>query len=605
MKAKKLIALLLAVVLCAMVFAACNKTPDPTPDPVDPGPTDPTPGVEPPPSETVPQDLMVCVGPDPETIDPARNSSVDGSIILTNAFSGLYGFKTNEAGEIVLVADCAEEVVTPVEIEDGKYQYVIKIKDGLKWSDGVDLKASDFVYSWNRACDPATAADYQYIFDVIDGYDEVAPELNITADDAAGTVTVVTSTYCIYFDQLLAFPTYFPVRQDIVEADPEGWATNVATYVSNGAFTMTGWDVGSKITFAKNEHYWDADSVTLDTITYALSSDDDANYVNFQNATYMLITNVPVSLIPELKTTRLNQDFFIGDYIGTYFIQFNVEKSFKPGNSVNDNFSSWGAEENADVRHALGLMIDREYIVNEVTQGGQIPAYGFVPQGMDDGTGTEFRSKAEPWWDPSTHDANVDEAVEILKKYFTYDEASGKFTDFPTFEFSVNPTTGNLAMAAAIQDMWSDYGIECTVDQREWSVIQTALTQGDFTMSRLGWIADYNDPVNFLEIYVGVSGNNHPRLGKDGPIGSSAVYGTTKSDTWSNVYDALITKIKTESDLAARAEYMYEAEAILRDTYAVIPIYYYTNPYMANESLINYIYSPLGWISFKYAYLAD
>lgn len=594
MNFKKFAAVLLVLVMCVAVFASCKKTE--TPD----VPTD------------VAQDLMVCVGPDPETLDPALNSSVDGSIILTNAFSGLYGFKTDASGNIVLVADCAEEVAQPTALEgddEGKFEYVITLKEGLLWTDGVELKASDFVYSWNRAVNPDTAADYQYIFDVIDGYSETDPALNISADDEARTITVVTGAYCAYFDQLLAFPTYFPVRQDIVEADPDAWATNVDTYVSNGAFKMTGWEVGSKITFEKNENYWDAENVILNSITYALSSDDDANFVNFENGTYKLISNVPVTQIPLLKTdaNRMDVDFFIGDYIGTYFIQFNVEESFKPGLSSVDNSSSawsgWSAEQNAQVRLALGLMIDRNYIVEQVTQGGQIPAYGFVPQGMDDGTGTEFRSKAEDWWDPSTHDANVAQAIEILKQYYTWDEAAEVFTDFPTFEFSVNPTSGNLAMAAAIQDMWSDYGIECTVDQREWSVIQTALTQGDFTMSRLGWIADYNDPVNFLEIYVGVSGNNHPRLGKDGTIGSAAVYGPEGNGTWSDVYDALISQIKNESDLAVRAEMMYEAETILRDTYAVIPIYYYTNPYMASQDLVNYIYSPLGWISFKYAYL--
>ena len=157
-------------------------------------------------------------------------------------------------------------------------------------------------------------------------------------------------------------------------------------------------------------------------------------------------------------------------------------------------------EHTSEVRHALALLIDRNYIVEQVTAGGQLPAYGFVPAGMDDGTGTEFRSATDPWWsvDPADYQANVAEAVEILKKYYTFDEATGKFTDFPKFEYSANPTSGNLAICAAIQDMWDDYGIEIEVDQRDWAVIQTALTAGDFTLSRLGWIADYNDPVNFL-----------------------------------------------------------------------------------------------------------
>ena len=442
-------------------------------------------------------DITVNFSSDPETMDPALNSSVDGAVMLTNSFAGLYGYDTN----MNIIPECAEEVVAPTALDGGKYQYVIKLKDGLKWSDGVDMKASDFEYAWKRAADPATAADYQYMFDVIDGYsDDETCNLNVTADDAAGTITIVTSAYCAYFDQLMAFPTYFPVRKDVVEND--SWATSASTYVSNGPFRMKDWTVGSEIVFEKNPNYWDAANVKLNTIKFFLSNDDDAIYANFTNGTIQYTTTVPVSQIPVLKAdpTRMNVDFFIGDYIGTYFLEVNVNWSFKPGLAVTsdtaDAWEGWTPAQNAEVRHALALLIDR-----------------FT---LDDGTGTEFRSATDPWWsvDPADYQANVAEAVEILKKYYTFDEATGKFTDFPKFEYSANPTSGNLAICAAIQDMWDDYGIEIEVDQRDWAVIQTALTAGDFTLSRLGWIADYNDPVNFLEILVSASGNNHPHLGR-------------------------------------------------------------------------------------------
>lgn len=557
-------------------------------------------------------ELTICVGPDPQTIDPALNSAVDGAIILTNAFSGLYGWDYDETGTLVVVADSATEVVKPTEIEGGKYQYVVTLKEGLKWSNGDEVKASDFVYAWNRAVDPATGADYQYIFDVIDGYDTENPQLNIAADDEARTITIVTAAYCKYFDQLLAFPTYFPVNKSVVEADPEGWATKPESYVSNGAFKMSEWTVGDKITFVKNENYWDADKVKLEKLSYALSDDDDAIFANYENGTYGLINLIPVTQIPVLKadSNRMNVDFFIGDYIGTYYLEFNVDMSFKPGLTVASSdaaaWEGWDAEKNADVRHALALLIDRNYIVTQISQGGEQPADGFVPAGMDDGTGnTIFRDEAESWWsvDEADYQKNVDEAIAILKKYYDYDEATQKFTNFPTFEYSVNPTSNNLAMCAAIKDMWDDYGIETTVDQRTWSVIQTALTQGDFTMSRLGWIADYNDPVNFLEILLSTSGNNHPHLGSEGIGGSAAVYGENGDQTWADAYDTLVRLIKTESDTAKRAEYMYKAEELIRDTYAICPIYFYTQPYMASTSLKDYIYSPLGWISFKTAYI--
>ncbi len=268
------------------------------------------------------KDLTVCVGPDPETIDPALNSSVDGAIMLSNAYSCLYAYSNDADGNVVIVPDCAEEIVEPTALDGGKYQYVITLKEGLKWSDGTELKASDFVYAWNRAVDPATAADYQYIFDVIDGYDAENPNLNVAADDEARTVTVVTTSYCAYFNQLLAFPTYFPVRQDMVDANGEAWATTPETYISNGAFRMKEWIVGDKIVFEKNPNYWDAANVKLDTITFALSDDDDAIFANFENGTYQYADSVSITQIPLLKADpdRFNVDFFIGDYIVTYFL---------------------------------------------------------------------------------------------------------------------------------------------------------------------------------------------------------------------------------------------------------------------------------------------
>ena len=562
------------------------------------------------------QNLTICVGSDPDTMDPALNSAVDGSIYLTNLFSGLYGYDKN----LNIVADCAKEVVKPTALtgaDEGKYQYVITLKDGLKWSDGTAMKASDFTYAWQRAADPATAADYQYIFDVIDGYaEDDTCDLNVTADDAAGTVTIVTAAYCSYFDQLLAFPTYFPVKQDLVKSNAN-WATSADTYVSNGAFKMKSWTVGKEIVFEKNENYWDAKNVKLDTITAFLSDDDDAIFANYTNGTIHYTTNVPVAQIPVLKAdaTRMNKDFFIGDYIGTYYLELNVEYSFKPGLAAADSsaaaWEGWDAAKNAEVRKALALLIDRNYIVKEVTAGGQLPAYGFIPAGMSDGNGHEFRKEADEWWsvEEAEYANNCAQAVEILKKYYNYDEATKKFTNFPKFEYSANPTSGNLAICAAIKDMWDDYGIEVNVDQRTWATIQKALTAGDFTLSRLGWIADYNDPVNFLEIYVAASGNNHPRLGKaaskDGAVsmGTQSVYGATGDKSWTE-YDALIANIKTEADNAARANLMYEAEEWIRDTYTILPLYYYTNPYLSNPDLKDYIYSPLGWVSYKYAYMA-
>ncbi len=608
---KRTFLVLISVLLVLTMIAGCGNTNQPTPTPSQSTVESTTPEVSTPtgPELADVQDLTTCFASDPQTMDPGKNSSVDGAVMISNAFSGLYGYAYDENGKLVVVADCAQEVVKPTDIEGGKQQFVITLKPDLKWSDGQPLKASDFVYGWNRACDPATASDYQYIFASIDGYSDTTPALNIKADDAAGTITVVTKAVCPYFDQLMAFPEFFPVRKDIIDANGDAWATSPATYISNGAFRMKEWNVGEKIVFEKNPNYWDAANVKLNTLTFALSDDDTAIFANYSTGTYQYTTTIPVSQIPILKNdpARMDVDFFIGDYIGTYYLEFNVNMSFKPGlgapSSEASAWEGWSEAQNEDVRHALALLIDRNYIVNEVTAGGQTPAVGFVPYGMTDGAGNEFRAKAGDWWSTAEADkkANTDEALTILKKYYKFDEATQKFTDFPSFMFSANPTSGNLAIAAAVQSMWDQYGIACTVDQRTWAVIQTALTEGDFTMSRLGWIADYNDPDDFLFMFLSSSGNNHPQLGKEGVISAGANFGPNNDQSWS-VFDGLLDQASKTSDLAARADILVQMENMLRDTYACVPLYYYTNPYLCAPTLKNFVYTPLGIVLFKTAY---
>lgn len=189
-----------------------------------------------------PVELTVNVGAYPDTIDPALNSAVDGATYILHAFSGLVGYKQASDGKLELYADCAKELPTPTNLDDGKVQYVFELKDGLKWSDGTDLTAADFVYAWNRAANPKTASDYGYIFDIIDGYqnviDEVAgAKLNVTASEDGKKLTIVLPVDAPYFMELCAFPTYMPVKQSVVEGN-ESWATKAETYVTNGPYKV-------------------------------------------------------------------------------------------------------------------------------------------------------------------------------------------------------------------------------------------------------------------------------------------------------------------------------------------------------------------------------
>ena len=212
--------------------------------------------------------LDVCLSSEPDTLDPALNSAVDGATMLAHLFSGLAKWSKDANGNLVIVPDCAVALPEGVANADGTVTYTYTLKDGLKWSNGDDLTASDFVFAWNRAASKDLAADYGYMFELIVGYADVAAgkegaKLAVEAKDAK-TIEVTIANAVNYWNELLAFPTYYPVHQATVE--DEAWATEPSTYVSNGPYTMTAWEHNSVITLTKSDSYHDAATVTMPTI---------------------------------------------------------------------------------------------------------------------------------------------------------------------------------------------------------------------------------------------------------------------------------------------------------------------------------------------------
>ena len=267
--------------------------------------------------------LSVCLASEPDTIDPALNSAVDGGTMCSHLFSGLAKWAEDENGVLSIVADCATELPEPVINDDGTATYTYKLVDGLKWSDGQDLTAKDFEFAWKRAASSELGADYGYMFEVIKGYPD---ELAVTAVDDT-TLTVTLNNEVAYWNELMAFPTYFPVREDVVSN--EAWATDPSTYVSNGAYTITGWDHNSLITLTKNENYHDAENVTMNEIKFYLSDDANNMLTNFKNGTWQLIDDVPTQEIPTLKT-EYPTEFVVAGQIGTYYVCWNINEPLLP-----------------------------------------------------------------------------------------------------------------------------------------------------------------------------------------------------------------------------------------------------------------------------------
>ena len=274
--------------------------------------------------------LPVCLASEPDTLDPALNSAVDGATMLVHLFAGLAKWQQNEDGTLSVVADCATELPEGKVNDDGTVTYTYTLKDGLKWSDGQALTAGDFEYAWKRAASAELAADYGYMFDVIKGFD--VENSCATADFAVKavddkTLEVTLKNAVSYWNELIAFPTYFPVRKDVVEN--EAWATEASTYICNGAYTITNWEHNSAITLTKNSAYHDADKVTMNEIKCYLSDDANNMLTNFKNGDWALIDDIPTNEIAALKKDYPNE-FVVAGQIGTYYVCWNVNESLLP-----------------------------------------------------------------------------------------------------------------------------------------------------------------------------------------------------------------------------------------------------------------------------------
>ena len=267
--------------------------------------------------------LNVCIGSEPDTIDPALNSAVDGATLVSHLFSGLAKWNQDAEGNLVIQPECATDLPEGVTNDDGTVTYTYTLKDGLKWSDGQALTAKDFEFAWKRAASEALGADYGYMFEVIKGYPN---DLAVEATDDK-TLTVTLNNAVAYWNELLAFPTYFPVREDVVAN--ENWATDPSTYVCNGPYTISSWEHSSNIVMDKNENYHDAANVSMKQIKYFLSDDSNNMLVNFKNGAWQLIDDVPTNEIASLKT-EYPDEFVIAGQIGTYYVCWNINEDLLP-----------------------------------------------------------------------------------------------------------------------------------------------------------------------------------------------------------------------------------------------------------------------------------
>ena len=517
--------------------------------------------------------LTVQLGPDVETIDPALNSAVDGANYILFAFDNL--LKMDKDGKVV--PGLAEKY----EVSDDQLTWTFHLRDGLKWSDGSALTAEDFVYSWQRLVDPNVAAPYaQTVLGMVEGYDDaigrpdadgnttVDPDptkLKVEAPDEK-TLIVHMAKPTPYFDKLAAFVSLSPVKKDVVEANPDGWSIDPKTYISTGPFKLTGWEPGSYLMFEKNENYWDADSIKLDGIKCLLMQDQNATFSAYESGDALMIKDVPTQ---EITTLKERSDFHIDPILGTYYLDLNTTL---------DEFKD------PKVREALSLALDRKYISETITSGTYTPASGFVSEGVTDWDGSAWQDNItdkSAYINIDDHAGNLAKAKELLKEA-GYENGVG----LPEMVYSTNDASYHKKIAEYLQQAWGELGLKVQVNIVEWKSFTPQRRSGNYQIARDGWVMDYNDPSNILELALTGNGNNN------------AKYSNPE-------FDALMSKAATEKDPQTRFGYLHQAEDFIMKDTAMVPLLYYNDFYLQSDKITGSWHSPDGFWHFEYADIAE
>ena len=506
--------------------------------------------------------FTVQYGSNPETLDPALNSAIDGANTIITIFEPL--LLINENNEVV--GGQAESWETS---EDG-LTWTFTMRDGLKWSDGTDLTAKDFEYSFKRMANPDTAAPYAATcLGMIDGFDAAQagdPDaLNVKASDDGKTLTIVLAYPCSYFDKMAAFAAMSPVQQATVEANGDSWCTSAETFVSNGPYMITDWTPSERIVLTKNPNYvggWDNSKIVSDTITLLLLEDSSAAFAAYNSGEAVLIKDVPTDEIPSLTKAEDGGDFYVDTILGTYYVSLNLQRD---------------AFKDAKVRKALSLAIDRDYVANTIMQGTYTTADSIVGPGIVDESGY-FHDNGNAPYISADYEANLAEAKKLLEEA-GYPNGEG----YPTIEYSTNDAGYHVPLAEYLQQAWGDLGITLTINKMEWSSFTPARRAGEYDVARNGWVMDYNDPSNMVELFCTDNGNN------DGKYSNPD-------------FDAAIDASRV-ADSAEHFAQLHKAEDILMEDMGCLPIAYYNDYWLQSPTLKGTWHSPYGYWYLQYGYI--
>lgn len=491
-------------------------------------------------------------GGEPKSLDPHVVTGVIEDRILSALFEGLVNLDLETLKPIPGVAESWS-------ISDDGTVYTFHLRQDARWSNDNPVTAHDFAYAWERILTPALAAEYAYMLYVIrnaEAYNTGAigdfSEVGVKAPDEH-TLEVTLRAPTPYFLSLQIHFAWYPVHRPTIErfrafTDRNSPWIRPENFVGNGPFRLREWSPNARIVVTKNPAYWDRDNVRLNEIWFLPYSNALTEERAFRAGDLDLTYTVPYAKIAVYQHEH-PELIRIDPYLGTEFIRFNTTRP-----PFND----------ARVRRAFSMAIDRETLVNRVMRGGQKPAYAFVPPGTAGYTST-YRVAYDP---PA--------ARELLAEA-GYPNGGG----FPTVELLFDTGDNQRIYVEALQHMWKEaLGVDVALRNQDHKTWLTSMISLDYDLARSFWIGDYVDPSNFLEMFYANSGNNRTGFA-------------------SKEYEALLRRAAYAIDDSERNDLYRAAEELLLSDAPIVPVYFHTRPYLKSPRVLNLVPNILGRISYK------
>jgi len=515
------IALFAATGAVALLLAGCSRAPE---------------GQSPGASNDI---LVRGGGPEPDSLDPQKARGFEAQSILRDLCEGLTTL--DKKGGV------APGVARSWNGSRDGFTYTFDLRRDARWSNGDPVVAADFVAALRRLVDPATGSAYaQYIdvianaSDIVAGHESV-DTLGVTAPDER-TVVIKLASPAPYLPTLLSHPSTCPVHQPTLQQHPDAIA-RPGTMISNGAFVLKEWVPGASILALRNPHYWNDAATRLAGVRYLLISDENAELARYRGGELQVTFVVPRGQFDWIRA-HLAAELHVAPQLSTYYYGFNLRRApFK---------------DQPKLRRALSLVIDREKLAYLVLRVGELPAYGWVPPGMDNYTSQSFDYAQLPM------------ATRIAEAQQLYRECGYSREKPLTFELRYNAGEVHTKLAIAITSMWKEaLGVDVRLTQVEFKSLLQDIDRGDVEMFRSSWVGDYNDAYTFAQVLKSDFGVNLPH------------YESPR-------YDALLHAAALQQDPLLRGALLEEAERVMLADHPLLPLYFYVNKHLVKPEV-------LGW----------